>query len=104
MGEGTGHMAIQLSTEKKTQQKRKEGKKQQEIEEEEDEIISVCHKNVNLSLIKRGDELTDEEINALQALLRKRFQTGGLQDCLLGAIHKSNPVDRVCSRRTEGWF
>lgn len=48
-------------------------------------IVVVEGFPVDINVIRNGDLLTDNEINAAQALLRKQYpQLGGLQDTLLG--------------------
>ena len=71
-----------------------------------DKKVSICGLSVNLSLIARGDELTDNEINAFQRLLQNQYpRLGGCQDTLLGMSMVCCSPERccpVCMRAIKG--
>ena len=52
-----------------------------------DEVVWVQEYKVNITLILDGEPLTDNEVNAAQALLRANYpDIGGLQETLLGNV------------------
>ena len=59
---------------------------------------TICDRTVNLSLIRSGDWLSDEEINAGLQLLKRQFPVlGGFQDVLLGNFD-------ILYKCKEAWF
>ena len=76
---------------RKPKQKKETGKskkrKMSDDSEKEEKTKSILGVKVNLTLIKDGDLLTDNEVNAWQRLLKRQYPgISGMQDTLLGMI------------------